>query len=149
MLGDPFRLPPAGPASAYKTYAVTTPPGEKYWVPATCEDVDCDAFLNGWVTRVPFGAEMYAAVLGSGRKWITVETDAAGVTSFTFAPGTECFRSSTHRVKVGRPDLFVVRDGDWRGNPLGTRPRLHARPEDWVEDFSAHVQAINERIEKG
>jgi hypothetical protein len=50
---------------------------------------------------------------------------------------------------VGRPELFIVRGGDYRGNPLGTPTRVHARPEDWVEDFSTHTQAIADRLEKG
>jgi hypothetical protein len=148
MLGEPFRFTPAGPASEYKTYAVTTPQTDRFWQKATCEDVDCEHFLHGWQTRVTAGGALAAAVLASGRPILSTEQVGAEVV-FTFAPGTECFRSSEHRIKVGRPDLFLVREGDWRGNPRGTPARIHQRPEDWVEDFATHTQAIADRLEKG
>jgi hypothetical protein len=40
----------------------------------------------------------------------------------------------------------MVRPGDWRG--LG-RPRTHARPEHWVEEFQENQQWIRDRQEAG
>ena len=42
---------------------------------------------------------------------------------FTFEAGQQCF--TQHHVP-DRPQFFVVRDGDWRGNPTGQN-RLHTK----------------------
>lgn len=145
----PNRIEPAGPAGAYETFQIKTPRGPEFERPATCQDVECPAWANGWITRVPATDDMLARLRESGRAWASVDQDG-GEWVFTFPPGTECFASSTHRKTVSPelPQLFVVRDGDWRGNPTG-RTRIHTRPEDWVEDFQEHTEAVRERIEKG
>jgi hypothetical protein len=50
---------------------------------------------------------------------------------------------------LDRAPLYVVRDGDHRGNPRGTRDRLHQNPGNWVDDFATHQQAIADEIKKG
>ena len=115
----------------------------------------CEAFLNGWVTVVDIGSDLENALLHSGRPYTTspYEDELESLIRqrvYTFAPGTPCFRASQHRstVRPDVPQLFVVRGGDWRGNPTGER-RVHQRPEDWVEDFAEHTQQLADRIEKG
>lgn len=153
MMGSqPFRVTPAGPASAYQTFEIRTPKGPEFWRPATCEQVDCEAWRCGWVTKVPAGnADLITAVTTSGRPFNETTEPGAAEREFLFAPGTECFRSSTHRkpVRPELPQLFVVRDGDHRGNPRGTAPRIHQRPEDWVEHHQEVTAAVVERIERG
>ena len=70
-----------------------------------------------------------------------------GLTEFTFEAGQTCFVE--HRVPLEREPLYVVRDGDWRGNPRGTAPRIHTRPDDWVDDFAEHQQRLADRFEQG
>lgn len=147
MLGQPFRLPPQGPAAAYQTFSVVTPPGPDHWRPASCEEVDCEFWANGWQTRVPRTAgAMLNTIRTSGRPYLERVEEAEVV--FTFGPGTTCFRASTHQVKLGRPELFIVRDGDWRGNPTGTF-RRHTRPDDWVEHMQDHLGKLREQQERG
>lgn len=81
----------------------------------------------------------------AGRRY-TERKDPSGMTLFAFDAGQKCFEK--HHVPVGRPELFVVRGGDWRGNPRGER-RRHTRPEFWVEDFALHQQAIADARNKG
>ncbi len=151
MLGQPFRVQPAGPPQAYRTFQIATPRVPEFERPATCEQVGCEAFLNGWVTRVPAASDLEHTIrLERGRHpWVSEQRDEASV-AFTYAPGTPCFRAGQHRITVQPevPQLFVVRGGDWRGNPTGER-RVHQRPEDWVEDFAEHTQQLADRIEKG
>jgi hypothetical protein len=161
----PFRIPPVGPASAYQTFQIKTPRGPEFERPATCEEVDCDAWRYGWSTRVPvFSTDLLAAVRASGRRFseyppgasdVLLGDDVVTVTSaehlFVFGPGNACFRASQHRLPV-RPDLpqiFLARDGDWRGNPRGTQPRVHTRPEDWVEHAQEVTANVVDRIERG
>ncbi len=152
MNQQPFRLQPAGPASAYQTFEIKTPRGPETERPATCEEVDCAAWRNGWVTRVPAtNAGMIEAVQKSGRTFTETTGIGSAEREFMFAAGTPCFRAATHRLPA-RPDLpqiFLVRDGDWRGNPRGTAPRIHQRPEDWVEHAQEVTESVKQRIERG
>lgn len=150
MDSQPFRIQPQGPASAYQTFAIRRPQQPDAWVPASCEDVDCEHWRNGWVTRVPTGSELANAVRTAGRRWVSLIVNADGTTTFSFAAGTPCFKASQHRQlrRPDIPDLFVVRGGDWRGNPTGER-RVHTRPDDWVEHFQEVTAAVADQIEKG
>jgi hypothetical protein len=141
-----FRVDPVGPPGAYKTYEIVRPRAT-HSRQATCEEVGCPAHRWGWTTRVPVGSDLEAAVRASGRAPASRHQDGA-VAVYIFAPGTECFESHLHRVPVERPSIYLVRDGDWRGNPSG-QGRVHARPEDWVEDFSAHTDKIANELRKG
>jgi hypothetical protein len=146
-----FRIEPQGPAAAYQTFAIRRPRAPDAWVPATCEDIDCEAWRLGWITRVPVANQaMVSAVLGSGRPYTETTAVDQAEREFLFPPGTPCFKASTHRQlrRPDIPDLFVVRAGDWRGNPTGER-RVHTRPEDWAEHFQEATVSAAQQIEKG
>ena len=118
MMGRPLnRVTPVGPIQAYKTYSVRAPQST-HWRPATCEEVDCEAFLHGWVTALKTHQEdLIDQVKRSGRAWSSLAADPF-TTTFVFPPGTKCFAARSHRIQV-RPEIYVVRAGDWRGNPSG------------------------------
>jgi hypothetical protein len=144
-----FRPEPKAPAHAYKTYAVVSPL-RSHFRPATCEEVSCPHYLNGWRTRVEgLPADMLHAARTSGRKYQEQQV-TANETWLVFDAGQPCFRASDHRIRVSdRPPLYVVRDGDHRGNPRGTKDRVHHNPGNWLDDFATHQQAISNAIEKG
>ena len=48
---DVFRIEPALPAHAMKTYQIYSPISTHYR-PATCAEVQCAAYEHGWRTRV-------------------------------------------------------------------------------------------------
>jgi hypothetical protein len=139
------RIQPVGPVQAYKTYQVSTP--RSHTRPASCAEVGCEPYAKGWTTvlHVVDQAQLVHTVRTSGRPFREA-TDGTQVT-FVFEPGTRCFRAAEHRVQV-RPEIYVVRDGDWRGNPTG-RSRQHDRPEHWVEDFALHQDRIITDLRKG
>lgn len=144
------RFTPQLPAHNMQTYQVASPL-TSHWRPATCAEVDCEQHRNGWVTAVDESTDLgqrqahhirtncrpvdKLAARGTVRRYSETRTPE-GWTAFRFPAGQECF--AEHKVPLERPELYIVRDGDWRGNPRGTQPRRHARPEDWVEDFSEH-----------
>lgn len=167
--GQPHRLTPKLPASGFKTYNISMP-AETHHRPATCAESECPAHLRGWVTILPAGSDLISVLKTSGRRYrehrdhlpLAVvrqmpghEDDTAdlsigeGLVAFYFEPGQSCFQESTHTVPLERPALYVVRDGDWRGNPRRTPPRVHTRPEDWVEDFAGHQDRLKTTIEGG
>lgn len=134
------------PVTDVKSYEISAPVATHYR-PATCEEVGCLPHRNGWETRVPVDSDFERTVRAQARRWASVRREG-GEMVFTFAPGTPCFRESQHRVPADRPALFVVRDGDFRGNPTGRR-RVHTRPEYWVEDFAEHQQTLADAQKKG
>lgn len=142
------RIQPVAGPDAYKTYEMRSPLST-HFRPATCAEANCAYYRDGFQVRVEgLAPQVLHAVQNSGRKY-TVQKPAEGETYLVFEAGQPCLRASLHRVRVERPPLYLVRDGDWRGNPRGTKARLHQRPEDWVDDFATHQQAIADEIKKG
>lgn len=142
-MSDPFRLESQLPPQAVKTYAISSPKAT-HWMSASCADVACPVQTAGWQTFIDESASLgirqaqYIRAV-SGRRF-TEHRNEHGVTVFTFAAGEECF--TDHQVRVDRPEIFIVRGGDHRGNPRGD-VRVHERPEHWVEDFSEHQDALS------
>ena len=145
---QPFRITPMLSVGAYKSYALAAPI-QTHTRPARCEEVDCPNYLNGWRTLVdtatPLGQRQARYITErAGRSYVASIEGAQLV--FTFAAGQQCF--AQHTVPLGREPIYIVRDGDWRGNPTGRR-RVHVRAEDWVDDFRTHQDALTTEIEKG
>lgn len=143
---------PALPATAVKTYAISAPLAT-HFRPATCAEMDCPQYLNGWRTlvdeRIELGmAQAYYIRKELGHRFRETRTET-GLTAFTFEPGQRCFKSHLHRTRIERPEIFLVREGDWRGNPRGTETRRHASPADWQDDFAQHQQTLANRLKEG
>lgn len=81
----------------------------------------------------------------SGRHYREDRTPA-GLTEFTFEAGQTCF--GEHKTRLDKPELFVVRGGDWRGNPRHER-HVHANADDWVDDFATHQDKLATELAKG
>jgi hypothetical protein len=136
-----------GPES-YKTYEIRQPLAS-HFRPATCEEIACPDYVHGWKVRVEgLPAELLHAAKTSGRSYQEMHI-AEGETWLHFTAGQPCFRASQHRVAVGRPPLYVVRDGDRRGNPRGTKARLHQKADFWVEDFAEHQDRLADAQRRG
>jgi hypothetical protein len=147
------RIQPVGPVQAYKTYSVASPV-ETHWRPATCAEVDCPAHLNGWATTLMRGSddERFLRRVCRGeadgyRRNFTEHAQPDGFVQFIFSAGQTCFAIRKHRAPLGRPEIYVVRGGDWRGSTGVIR--RHTRPEFWVEDFGEHQQRISDAQAKG
>lgn len=138
----PFRIQPAAPVQAYRTFAVTAPLAT-HFRRATCEDVGCGAFMHGWITRAQTSEQADYIRRHSGR---TFEEREPGV--FVFAAGQTCFAADSHRTRLEREEHYIVRDGDWRGNPTGNI-RKHTTSDHWVEEFAEHQDFLNAIKERG
>jgi hypothetical protein len=73
---------------------------------------------------------------------------AEGETWLVFEPGQPCFAAARHTVPNGRPELYVVRGGDWRGNPRRD-VRRHARPDDWIDDMAGTLDRLKTAHDRG
>lgn len=143
------RVAPKMPVGAYKSYEIQAPLATHYRQ-ATCKEVECDAYEKGWTTTVDTATELGARQanyirMKSGRVHTVDQTIDSSIVRFHFPPGQKCFRQ--HRLPIGKPELFVVRDGDWRGNPTGNR--VQRRVDDWLDDFQNHQEKLKQRIERG
>lgn len=147
------RLEPVGGAEFYKTYRWAAPL-ETHWRLATCEEVDCIDFLSGFVMTVDFSTE-----LGQKQLWYLTKEDkdrhysmqrtGPWEVKLIYGPGNPCMKRGDHRAPLGRPPLFVVSGGDWRGNPRGTPTRRFDRAEDWIDDFANHQIGVAEAVKRG
>lgn len=144
-----MRVAPRMTPQAYRSFEVHSPLSTHYRS-ATCAEVECQHYLSGWLSRIdmstPLGVQQARAIKASGRTF-TEESVTGTVVVLRFAAGQACFQAP-HKVPTGRPELYVVRDGDWRGNPTG-RSRKHKQPVLFVEEFEENLSRIRDRIEQG
>lgn len=141
------RIPPQGKVQDYKTYQIAAPL-KTHWRPATCAEVNCPQHEKGWQVRVEnLTPEMLHAARTSGRKYIELHV-AEGETWLVFEAGQACFRAAMHRTKLDRQEIYIARDGDWRGNPTG-RVLKHTRPDHWCEDMNENNQRIIQIQQRG
>ncbi|MFC5834655.1 hypothetical protein [Nonomuraea insulae] len=137
------RITPQLPVHAFQTYQVIAPPST-HWRTATCAEADCPAYLQGWKSLIDestdLGQKQAHYIRREARRRYTERRDEAGLTVFEFEAGQRCF--APHQVRLDRPEVYLVRAGDWRGNPNG-QIRRYDRSDQWVYDFSAHQERIN------
>jgi hypothetical protein len=148
---DVYRLDPVGPPQAYKTYTIAAPLNT-HFVPATCAEAGCPHYIEGWQTAIDEATELgqrqaHYIRRDSGRGY-TEQRLPTGLTLFTFPPGQRCFASGDHKRRLEREERFIIRGGDYRGNPAGI-PRAEVSATSWVDDFGEHQDRIAAEIEKG
>lgn len=139
-----MRLLPRHRPSAYQTFSVHRPLAT-HWRPATCKEVECPDYLHGWRLRVEgLDARDVHLATHCGRSFQRVEV-AQGETWLVFQAGQACFQAARHQKPLERPELYVVRGGDWR--ELGDPHQLS--PTSWVDSFGENQQAIRDSIGRG
>lgn len=144
------RLEAKLPTAAMKTYQILAP-AASHFRPATCAELDCPAHAHGWRTTLDESTDLGKTQAWyirnkSRRRFVEDRDQAPGLTTFTFEPGQKCF--AQHQERLDRPALFVVRGGDWRGNPTG-ESRMHANGDDWVDEFANHQDKLADQIQQG
>lgn len=134
-------------AADFKTYEILAPM-PTHFRPATCREIECRGYIGGWSTSLTADDPRCDYIRRSSGRRFREERNPDGTVTFLFEPGQMCFRASEHRVSLEREPIYVVRGGDFRGNPLGTPARRH-RAADWVNDFAEHQDGIASAIERG
>lgn len=141
------RYQPSLPPQHMQTFQILAP-ADTHFRKATCIEVDCPRYLEGWHLRVEgLPPELLHDAKNSGRKWTQLDV-APGETWLVFEAGQPCFRAAEHRLRLDKPELFVVRGGDHRGNPRD-EVRQHVRADDWVDDFATNQQKLVDLQQKG
>jgi len=98
---------------------------------ATCEEVDCTQFLNGWVTNVIIGSPQDQYIRqDKSRKSVAVKVDEANI-EYYYESGQQCFR--THSVKIDRAPFFTVNQP---GKETGRLHRANIDFDEWTDRFN-------------
>lgn len=141
------RIQPQGRVQDYKTYQILSPLST-HWRPATCADIDCPDYLGGWRVRVEgLPPEMLHTAKTTGRKFTELHI-SENENWLVYEAGQPCFRAPFHKKLLDKQEIFVARDGDFRGNPTGN-VRKHTRAEFWIEDMQENQQRLERLRERG
>lgn len=118
-------------------FTLARPAGTDFWRRATCEEISCTQWRNGWITVLPDLDDRSAYIRAeSGRRFTEHRIDG-GLVEFRFPPGQTCFAAAGHQVQIEREPLYLVR---------GPHSRVqHTRGELWVEDMSERLDVIRTR----
>lgn len=133
-----------------QTFAIDAP-AQTHFRPATCAEVSCDKAERGWLMKLDLATDLgqrQARYIkhDSGRRYEIVD-QRDGLVTLKFPGGQECFEQ--HRVRTGRPERYLVKGGDFRGNPRGQQARVHTKPEFWIEEFQENTDRLNRLAERG
>lgn len=126
------------------TYSIVRPP-DTHTAPATCAQVDCDFYTNGWETIIDPTTDLgqrQTAYIEADRRPKTSSQLADGRIVYTFPPGVECFAS--HVRSLDREPLYLLRRGT-AGRYTGPA-RHYDNPAQWVEDFADNQQKLTDII---
>jgi hypothetical protein len=137
------------PPTVFQTFTLKRPATPEFWRPATCEETACPRHRNGWRSVLDSSTRdglrwIEWITRTSGRRY--TQEEAGSVVTFTFERGQNCFEK--HQLPRERDPIFLVRDGDQRGNPTGRR-RVHAHGADWRDDMQENLSAVAEDRRKG
>lgn len=138
------------PVTAMQTFQVTAPIST-HTRKATCEEVECEQYARGWKMRIDLNTELgqkqaWYIKYHSGRSFKKVGAQD-GLVDLEFAANQPCF--TEHRVRIDRPEIYRVKGGDYRGNPLRTPTRVHKKAEFWVEEFAINQDRLKTQMERG
>ena len=98
---------------------------------ATCDEVDCPHFINGWVTRVVIGSPQdHYIKQDTSRKSIGVKIDDATI-EYYYESGQKCFRQ--HQTKVERAPFLTI---DQVGKESGRLIRNNIDFDEWTDRFN-------------
>lgn len=135
------------PVGSYKTYAMRSPI-QTHFRRATCAEVDCDAFINGWSYRVEtlLPEDLYVAK-HSGKRYRELHI-GPNENYIVFEAGQACFGAPQHVISLHRPEFYFV--GRGHHSVFSTRnavPRKDAA--EWLDDFANHQDKLNTMIQRG
>lgn len=123
----------------YQTFKMSSPMGTHYRR-ATCHEVNCHAYMNGWALQIEELSEedLYTAT-HAGKRFRRVHF-GPGVNFLMFEAGQLCFLADTHRIKLDRPQNFFTCKGD--RTVFRHQDARAMRDVDWMDDLLTKTDAI-------
>jgi hypothetical protein len=114
------------------THWRATRPQDSHWREASCQEVGCGQYLNGWQTVLP--ANNFANIDYIKRSGLGFREESEGqLVRFIFESGQECFkgRAGGHRVPVER-------------DPILFRNSRMLAPLEWLDSMNDDLYRIRE-----
>ena len=137
-------MPLMGPYS-YQTYAIRAPL-QTHTRSATCEEVDCKYWRDGWTFRwLDLTEQEQYLVTHTRRRYRVI--DFNGEKYLAFDPGQPCFNSGSHRLSLDRPLFYYTGQGDRR--VFTTRKAEKLKPDSWRDRFGEQLTNLRDEINKG
>ena len=145
------RATPLMPTQAYRTFAVRSPLSTHHRR-ATCAEVDCADYINGWYLALDgLPEELLFIAKNAGKRYRQGEVEVSkgvSVKALIFEAGQACFRASTHTKPLERPEFFFAGRGDFRSFSH-RKAQQFERADQFVETFAQHLDDLKREIEKG
>lgn len=145
------RIAPLLPAHSMKTFEIRRPLATHYRR-ARCEEVGCDKHRAGWIMGFDLTQQAKVDAANQVRRiahhrGLRCRIDQVGTTvTFTFAAGQQCLEG--HQVPLERDPLWIVRGGDWRGNPRREQYK-HTSGESFADDWRSSQDRLDQAMEAG
>ncbi len=115
-----------------QNFRVALPPAT-HRIPATCEEVDCPHYLEGWMTIVAVDSRQANYIRRYSGRQFTVTKTGENILEYKFAAGQECFRD--HTRLSGRPPFYLHETREGR--------RMHT-----AENFVEHAHEEMDKNER-
>lgn len=132
------RVTPTLPVGAMQTHHILAPT-RTHWRKASCDEFGCLDYRHGWVLPLEGldEGDIWQA-RNSGRRY-RQQVNEDGKVFLHFEAGQPCFRASTHRIRLERSELFIVRSGDWRGTDRTQEPTVFSGADAWQDHLGTHL----------
>lgn len=114
-------------------------PRPTHWRAATCEEVGCKHYREGWISVVPSDSMQAEYIRRQSGRRFQEDNAGDGLMRFTFEAGQKCFQQ--HEAPIEREPLFV------RKTPQGGSERWEW--ERWRDHFNEIAHAANEARKRG
>lgn len=128
------QLVAARPTAAPGHFVIDRPL-DTHWRDATCKEVNCKHYLEGWLMVLPDPSPQLDYLRQSERHF-TEEKKGGGTIELSFPPGQKCVRGP-HKMLLNKLENFV-------GNG-----RQHANPNDWTEHHNETLYQFQRVKERG
>lgn len=115
-------------------------PVSTHWREATCQEVDCLHYLQGWETKIDISTELgkaqYNYIIHKSGKRGKGKQDGNMIT-FIFFPEQKCFRE--HKLPLDREPILTIQKG---------HDRRIARAGEWHDDMNESIHKHQQDVGK-
>lgn len=136
------RITPRLPEAMATTYQISAPT-TTHRIQRTCVQVQCEAHVKGWTTHCDpniHSEQIHYIRTMSGRRFREHVTPE-GLIAFEFYPGQECFKRPHTVRNEDVPEIYVVRQGDFR-TPVQYANPVRMSGDNWLESFAANQERL-------
>ena len=108
-------------------------PLQTHWMAASCKEVDCPHFIEGWKTVVPDDSPQAAYIRHDKTRHHQEYRVDDGDIAFVFPSGQRCYNSPNHRRKLERGPWLTINSPSY--NPFALE-RYAVDSIEWMEKFN-------------